>query len=201
MAIKYPSLQDYVNSPEEEIKNITSSFSDHVKLTNNAAYRPRLVFFDFFGDKIFGIVARSYVDETDFKSCIAEMMYSYSAVHAEACVLVLDSTYKSKDSKNVNNCLHCYFVGDKSAGVVFLPYTLNGKEVVWDTAQQSSKEIDLKDHDGVTQEMIELLYAYTHLDKPPFSINDLLSYYTSMHYQFRSFKNMNITYIDYSKSK
>lgn len=200
MVVKLAALQNYVNTPEEEIKNITSSFGDHVKLVGkDTPYRPRIVFYDFFGYKSFGIASRPYVDQSDYMTCIAEMMYAYSALSSEACVLVLDS-YITKNGQNVGNCLYCYFIGDKSAHMACLPYSYSNDEVVWDLSKQTSEEIDLKDHDGMTQQMVELLYAYSHLDKPPFSLSDLLSYYSSMNYQFRAFKNLKTPYIDFSKT-
>lgn len=200
MPIKLAALQDYVNNPEEEIKNITSSFSDHIKLVGkDTPYRPRIVFYDFFGNKSFGIAARPYADQTDYITCIAEMMYAYSALKAEACVLVLDS-FITKNGQNVGSCLYCYFIGDKSANVVCLPYSYSEDQVVWDLSKQTSEEIDLKDHDGMTQQMVELLYSYSHLDKTPFSLSDLLSFYSSVNYQFRSFKNLRTSYIDYTQS-
>jgi len=201
MTIKISALRSYTQDPEQEIKNITSSFSDHVKLTGkDTPYRPRLVFFDFFGEKSFGIVSRPYVDQTDYISSIAEMMYSYKSLEASACVLVLDS-FLIKDGKNVGSCLYCYFIGDESAHIVCLPYSHQDDQVVWDLSAQSSESIDLKHHDGVTQQMIELLYVYSHISTPPFQFSDLLSYYSLMGYQFRSFKNLNVSYIDYSKTK
>lgn len=201
MAIKLNSLTDYVNSPEEELKNITSSFADHVKLAGkDAIYRPRLVFFDFFGNKSFGIVARPYADQTDYMSCIAEMMYAYGALKSDACVLVLDS-FLVKNNERIGSCLYCYFIGDKSANVVCLPYNYSEDQVVWDLSKQTSQEIDLKNHDGMTQQMIELLYAFSHLETPPFSLSDLLSYYSSTNYQFKAFKDLKTSYIDYTKTK
>jgi hypothetical protein len=201
MLPKIDSLKNYVNNPEEELKNITSSFVDHVKMAGrDTSYRPRLVFFDFFGNKTFGIVARPYTDATDYMSCIAEMMYAYSALKSDACVLVLD-TFLLKNNERVGSCLYCYFIGDKSAHIVCLPYSYSEDQIVWDTPQSTFQEVDLKNHDGATQQMIELLYSFSHLDQPPFSLSDLLSYYSSVNYQFKAFRKLNISYIDYTKTK
>lgn len=201
MTLKMSALQAYVDSPEQEIKNITSSFSDHVKLAGkDTPYRPRLVFFDFFNKKSFGIVSRAYVDQTDFISSVAEMMYAYKSLDASACVLVLDS-FLLKDGKNIGNCLYCYFICDDSAHVVCLPYSYDNDQVVWDLSSQTSESIDLKHHDGITQQMIELLYVYSHIQNSPFQLSDLLSYYSSMGYQFKAFKNLKVSYIDYTKTK
>jgi len=201
MTIKMSTLDTYVNDPDQEIKNITSSFSQHVQLAGkDTPYRPRLVFFDFFGKKSFGIVSRSYVDQTDYISSIAEMMYTYKSLDASSCILVLDS-FLIKGNKNVGSCLYCYFINDDSAHMVCLPYSYNDNQVVWDLSAQDSQSIDLKDHDHTTQQMIELLYVYSHISNSPFRFSDLLSYYSSMGYQFKSFKNLNVSYIDYSKTK
>jgi hypothetical protein len=201
MGVNIKDIDPYVSNVEEELKNIRSSFSDHVKMAGKDSYRPRIVFFDFFGNKTFGVVSRPYVDQTDYITCIAEMMYSYSALDASSCVLVLDS-YLIKNGQNIGSCLHCYFVGDRTANVVTLPYIYNESgDVMWDESKDTSESIDLKDHDGITQQMVELLYAFSHIDTPPFKMNELLSYYSSLNYHFRSFKDLGISYIDYSQTK
>jgi hypothetical protein len=201
MAINTKDLDSYVSNSAEEIKNIRSSFSDHVKMAGKDNYRPRIVFFDFFGNKSFGIVSRPYADQTDYISCIAEMMYSYTALDSSSCVLVLDS-YLTKNKQNIGNCLYCYFVADKKASVVCMPYSYNDNgDVVWNESEDTSDTIDLKDHEGMTQQMVELLYTFSHIDDAPFKMNELLSYYSSMNYHFRSFKELGISYIDYSQAR
>lgn len=201
MGANLAELEKYVSNPEEELKNIRSSFGDHVKMAGKDSYRPRIVFFDFFGNKTFGIVSRPYIDQTDYIKCIAEMMYSYRALDSSASVLVLDS-YITKNNQNIGNCLYCYFVGDTTAHVICLPYSYSDDSTVsWHLDKETSESIDLKDHDGMTQQMVELLYAFSHIDTPPFKMNELLSYYSSMGYHFRSFKELGISYIDYSQSQ
>jgi hypothetical protein len=201
MSILVNDISSYTSDAEEELKNIRSSFSDHVKLAGKDTYRPRIVFFDFFGNKSFGIVSRPYNDHTDYVSSIAEMMYSYTSLDSNSCVLVLDS-YLTKNNQNIGNCLYCYFISNKHAHVVTLPYNYTDTgDVVWDDSQDKSESIDLDDHEGINQQMVELLYAFSHVESPPFKMNELLSYYSSMGYQFRSFKDLGINYIDYSQTQ
>lgn len=201
MSILVNDISLYASNAEEELKNIRSSFSDHVKMAGKDTYRPRIVFFDFFGNKSFGIVSRPYNDHTDYVSSIAEMMYSYTSLDSNSCVLVLDS-YLTKNKQNIGNCLYCYFVADKKASVVCMPYSYNDNgDVVWNESEDTSDTIDLKDHEGMTQQMVELLYTFSHIDDAPFKMNELLSYYSSMNYHFRSFKELGISYIDYSQAR
>lgn len=201
MSVNIKEIDAYVSDAEEELKNIRSSFSDHVKMAGKDSYRPRIVFFDFFGTKTFGIVSRPYADQTDYLASIAEMMLSYSALDASSCVLVLDS-YLVKNGQNVGSCLYCYFIGDRTAHVVCLPYSYNNtNDIIWDDSKETSESIDLKDHNGITQHMVELLYTYSHVETSPFKMNELLSYYSSKNYHFRSFKELGISYIDYAQTK
>jgi len=198
MSIVFDLLSVYCAKPEEEVKNITSSFSDHIKLVGkDTPYRSRLVFFDFFGHKLFGIASRPYVDYNDFISSIAEMMYSYKSCNANSCVLVLDS-FTVDNGQNVGNALYCYFISDDSAHILHLPYSYLDDQIIWDMNSRKSEQIDLKKADISTQQMIELLYVFSHLSNIPFQFSDLLSYYSSMGYQFKSFRNLNVSYIDYT---
>lgn len=199
MSDLYTSLKCYVEDPDIKVKSIVGSFDRHIStFGKDVSYKPRLVFFDFGGSESFGIVSRDYVDESDYVSSIAEMMYAFSALNATSCVLILDS-YITKGSQ-ISNCLYCYFISDDNAHVLCLPYSYNEDsnfQIVWDVSSRTVDAVDLKDHDGVTQAMIELLYVFSHVKHSPFQLPDLLSYYSSNGYQFKAFKNLNVSYISH----
>ena len=200
MEFKISQLEHFVNNPEEEIKNIRSSFGDHVKLVGTEKYRPRIVFYNFFGDKMFGVVSRPYVDETDYYSCLAEMMYSYSALDSKSCILVLDS-YLTKNNQNIGNALNCYFISSEKARIVSLPYKFEAERQVSWLPNSEITEIDMKSYSGPYSTMLELLYSFSHLDDAPFNMTELLSYYSSMGYLFRPFKELQVNYIEYKQKQ
>lgn len=196
--MKLTDLDHFVTNPEEELKNIRSSFSDHIKLNGKETYKPRIVFYNFFGDKLFGIVSRNYLDEVDFYSCLAEMMYCFPALDSKSCILVLDS-YMKKNNEVIGSALHCYFISEDHASVVSLPYSFEAdNNISWGTHGEIN-EIDMKSYTGPSQTLLELLYSFSHLDNSPFDMTELLSYYTSVGYHFRSFKELKISYIEHKQ--
>jgi len=198
--MNYSKIKSYVSNPEEEILSIKTSFEDHVSLTGKETYRPRIMFYNFFGDKLFGIVSRPYVDQTDYISSIAEMMYSYTALSASSAVIVLDSNI-TKNGSVIGNCLNAYLISSDTAHAVTLPYEHSSdNKVIWKSSEELIKEVDLNQNSTMPLEMLELSYAFSHIDEPPFSMSELLSYYTSMGFIFKPFKKLNYTYIDYSEN-
>lgn len=202
MTIKINELEHYCKSPEIQLKNVQEAFEQVMSLNDdpNPTYKPRLAVFDQSLELTFAIASRPYTGTTDYKSSIAEMLYSYEALDAHSCILVLDSHVKNNDDSVIGDCLNLYFMSSTACHVVQLMYSINNGTVTWNDDLHRFSQIDLKDHESVSQEMIEMLFVFTHLDHAPFNSQELFSFYSAQGYQFRSFKDLNITYVDFLKS-
>jgi len=198
--MNYSQIKSYVSNPEQEILSIKTSFEEHVSLAGKETYRPRVMFYNFFGEKLFGIVSRPYVDQTDYISSIAEMMYAYAALSASSSIIVLDSNI-TKNGNVIGNCLNSYLISSDKAHAITIPYEhLPDNKVTWKLSEEVIKEVDMSTNSGMPSEMLELSYAFSHIDEPPFSMSELLSYYTSMGFVFKAFRKLNYTYIDYTEN-
>ena len=197
MIIKLDELEHYCSSPEEQLRNIQLAFEQIVSLTpEDPTYRPRLALFDSSKELQIAISAKSYKGLTEYKSAIAEMLYAFSAFQAHACILVLDSHVKDND-KVIGECLNLYFISSEQCHIVQLMYSINNTDVIWLDSDHRFSQIDLKDHSSVSNEMVEMLFVFTHLDDSPFKPAELLSFYSHEGYQFRSFKELGISYVDF----
>lgn len=198
--MNYSQIKSYVSDPEQEISSLKASFEEHVSLAGKETYRPRIMFYNFFGEKLFGIVSRPYVDQTDYISSIAEMMYAYTGLSASAAIIVLDSNI-TKNGAVIGNCLNAYLISSDTAHALTIPYDHSSdNKVIWKSSEELIKKVDMNTNSGMPLEMLELSYAFSHIDEPPFSMSELLSYYTSMGFIFKAFKKLNYTYIDYAEN-
>jgi hypothetical protein len=195
MTVNYDSLSKYCEDPAKEIESLKQGFSQVISLSGSTSYRPRLGLFDKDQQRIIALASRPYSGLSDFKSSIAEMMYSYCAFEAKSCILVIDSIVT--DSNGNKDCLNLYFMSYDYCHVVQLMYTMENETVIWDESDVRCESIDLKDHAHISQDMIELLYIYIHIDESPFKPHELLSYYTSVGHQFREFKKLGVSYVDF----
>lgn len=191
-----PILESICLEPKQEISNIKKSYEEHLALNNNKTYKPRLVLFDYFRTKKFAISSKDYVDEQDFFVSISEMLHSYSAFYAASCILVLDSN--NKVNEHTTGSLVVYFVSDDICAILSLYYRQNQDNTIeWIDQLNTCEQIELKSKDTHINKVVELLFVYTHID-PPFTKNQLLSYYSIKKYKFKSFKNLNTSYINYN---
>lgn len=191
-----PILESICLEPKQEISNIKKSYEEHLALNNNKTYKPRLVLFDYFRTKKFAISSKDYVDEQDFFVSISEMLHSYSAFYAASCILVLDSN--NKVNEHTTGSLVVYFVSDDICAILNLYYRQNQDNTIeWIDQLNTCEQIELKSKDTHINKVVELLFVYTHID-PPFTKNQLLSYYSIKKYKFKSFKNLNTSYINYN---
>jgi len=200
MTIKINELEHYCNSPEVQLKNVQDAFEQIMSFSEDdqyPVYRPRLAVFDNSLELTFAIAARPYDGASDYKATIAEMLYSFQALEAHSCILVLDSHVKDNDDSLIGDCLNLYFMSSIYCHVVQLMYSIADGDITWHDDQYRFSQIDLKDHESVSQEMIEMLFVFTHLDNAPFTPQELFSFYSSQNYQFRSFKDLNINYVDF----
>lgn len=200
MIIDTKELESYCINPAEEIINIKELFAQIISLNpDNPTCKPRLALFDKHKKRIFAIAARDYSNATDFKSVIAEMLQSYATLNADSCILILDSHIKENDTIT-SDCLNVYFMSFDSCHCLQLLYTTDNGNVTWYDDSHRLKQIDLTDHESISQEMIEILFVFTHTKTATFSSRELLSYYTTCGYQFRSFKNLNVSYVDFTNA-
>lgn len=196
MTMNYDDLSIYCADPKQQLDELKEAFSRTISISGVGSYKPRLALFDRSKELKFVISARPYVDFTDFKCVIAEMLYSYSSFESKSCILVLDSEIKVDDIKK--DCLNLYLMNKNYCHNVQLLYEVKDDTVLWHDNDFRFQSIDLRDHEYSSQEMIEMLYVYIHLDSSPFLPHELLSYYSSQNYTFRSFKDLNISYVDFS---
>lgn len=192
----YLYLEQFCKEPREEVQNIKSSFEQYYSLSGRQPYRPKLILFDNFQNKKFGISSRQYDNQDDFFVSISEMLFSYSAFHAGSCIMVLDSSSTSYEDSS--GSLITYFASEDSAAVLNQEYKyVDDTTIQWRTSDEGYKEIDIKTGDA-TNKIVEMLFVYTHLESAPFTSSELLSYYSMKNYSFRSFKDLQTTYLDYS---
>jgi hypothetical protein len=197
MTIKFDELEHYCSAPEEQMNNIQYAFQQTVSLSDgHPLYKPRLALFNSDKELIFSISAKDYSGLTEYKSAIAEMLYSFSAFNSHSCILVLDSNVTEGD-KVIGDCLNLYFISSTSCHMVQLMYKIEASETTWLSHDHRFSSIDLKDHETVSHEMVEMLFVFTHLDSSPFTSRELLSYYSLNNYQFRSFKDFKTSYVDF----
>lgn len=200
MIIDTTELESYCINPAEEVDSIKGLFEQIVSLNpDNPTCKPRLALFDRYKEKIFAIAARDYSNVTDFKSVLAEMLQAYASFEAKSCILILDSHIKENDSIT-SDCLNIYFMSFDSCHCLQLLYTTNNGTVTWYDDSHRLKQIDLTDHESISQEMIEILFVFTHTKTATFAPRELLSYYTTCGYQFRPFKDLNVSYVDFTNA-
>ena len=205
LPINYKILENFCNEPEQEVQNIKSSFDKHVELAEGSTFRPKLMLFDYFKNKKFGLSSRQYVDLTDLYATVSEMMYSFSALSAYSCVLVLDTNLNTSDDSQQGGptgALVVYFASEDHAIVIKLYYSINESNVVtWFTNKDSFDEItieSLADESYRNNKILELLFIHTHIDSAPFSQPELLSYYSLKGYNFKPFRDLKTSYMDFS---
>ena len=196
-SINYTDLAVYCKKPKDEIANIRNSFSEHILLADKQTFRPKAVFFDYLGNKKFGLSSRPYNDVDDLYTVVSEMMYAYSGFDANSSILVLDSNLND-DGQDSSGALVIYFVSSENACSLKLYYKyLSDNTVEWLQSKDVYEEIDTKSKDS-TNRIIEVLFVHSHLDTAPFTKAELLSYYSMKGYNFRSFKDLKTSYLDYS---
>jgi hypothetical protein len=185
------------HNPNHIVSYLLQTFSEHLLLADKQTFRPKAVFFDYLGNKKFGLSSRPYNDIDDLYTVVSEMMYAYSGFNAGSSILVLDSNLND-DGQDSSGALVIYFVSSDSACCVKLYYKHSLENTIeWIESKDSHELIDTKSQDS-TNRIIEILFVHSHLDKPPFTKAELLSYYSMKGYNFRSFKDLKTSYLDYS---
>lgn len=192
-SINYKKLEVFCTDPKEEIENIRKSFQEHISLSDGSTYRPKVMFYDVFGNKKFALSSRKYSDVEDLYKTVAEMLYSYSAFSAGSCILVLDTSVSSNEG-----ALVLYVASDDAAYSYTMSYNYSkDSSFVWNYNKDIFTKLTMDDIKSYSK-IVESLFVFTHVEDPPFTASELLSFYSLKGYNFRSFKDIKINYVDYS---
>lgn len=167
--------------PQDEIFKIQKTFENTISKNGPDGFNSMLILCDSDYAPAFIAEPRPYTNKEDMYSAFAEMLFSFSAFNAAAFIMVNDTRMTVVESdlsvSLKKDALNIVFVDREAACTIILPYEVNEDDsVTWFTDKFTCSSME--EEDTATGRLVELYFVMSHLDKPPFTMNTLVNYYS-----------------------
>ena len=193
----------------QEIKNICPVIYEELlvlratleeNILHDCDYNPMITFFRSPDVRQIAIVPKPESEFSDTLARFAETLYLYSALNCTYAVISLSSELHDENQNKTSECMNVFLLEEDSAHMINMPYTLSGRTVNWLYDKFYSVNVSNHEYDGISKEMINMFYMFTHLEHPLYSVQELLSFLGMSGAGVHVFPGFNISYFAASPS-
>lgn len=185
MTIDYELLKPIYPEFEKEIAVLKSLVEQ--QLCNNRNYHPMVVFINGSDSKMIAITTPNLGKFDDMAYQISEIMQLYPALDAKSAIITLLSKVNTSDSITYDS-LNIFALSSDNAYILTLPFThTENNTFVWQENHFNlTNVVDMEtEHEGA--DFISMLFVFTHMPSPVFSVAEILSYLSHKGYIIQDF--------------
>ena len=191
-------IKDLCPVIDEELLVLRGTLEENVSHGYN--YRPMVTFFKFPDVRQCAVVPNPQVEFTDTLARIAEALYLYPALDSSYAVVSLLSELHDDDNNKTAECLNVFVLEEDSAHMINMPYTVSDKNVNWLYDKFSSVNVSNHEYEGISKEMINMFYMFTHLEHPLYTVQEVLSFLGISGAGVHVFPGVNVSYFSVAHS-
>ena len=197
MTLDLENIKETCSIIEDEISVLQQTLQEH--LINDHSYSPMITFFTSPDTRALAVVPPNQPSFQDTLVRMSEIFYIYSPLASHCCVISIDSTIKNDQGSDID-CFHVFVISEEQGYVIMLPYSKDSSNnLTWHSEDFTAQNILDTEFQGQTKEMINLFYTFTHLNSPPFTVNECLSYLSHVGAAILVFDSFKINYYNSEK--
>lgn len=161
------------------------------------SFHPMITFFAS-EDKVSAtVVVNSHPSFQDTLSRISEAMYLYPPLKAHAAMIAINSDIHDDNGNWLSSSLNVFTVCEEYAFITTMPYSVDeSRNVHWFTDQFETSNVLDKNFEGISKEMVNLFFMFTHIDSAPYTVQEVLSYLTYVGASINLQEEMPIAFYD-----
>jgi len=164
--------------------------------SRGAKYHPTITFFQDGKTRQVAVTILSQPTFSETLIRIAETLHLYPCLRSSCAVVSLDSTIQNTDNQSFD-CLQIFLISEYQGYIIQLPYTKNqDNTILWHTDQFQTENLLSTNFDGLTKDMINLFFTFTHLNAPTYTAHECLSYLSYSGAGIAVFDSLKIAYYD-----
>ena len=183
---------------DEELSVIRSVLEDSV--TNGESFAPMLTFFDSPTTRRIAVVTNVHQQFADTLVEISSALFLYSALNAHHATLCLHSDIQDDNGNKTAEAVNVFLISEDYGVLITMQYTLSNNTVTWLYDNFECVSIADAPFTGISKEMVNLLFMHSHMDKPPYTVQELLSYLSYSNAGIHQFGDSQVTYYQMSPS-
>lgn len=166
-------------------------------IKNSSSFAPMLTFFASSDKVSTTVVVNSYPSFEETLLRISEALYLYSPLNAHAVMVSINSDIHDDDGNYISSSLNTFTLSDAYAFITTMPYSVDDKlNVSWYTEKFETSNVLDKNFEGISKEMVNLFYMFTHVENSPYTVQEVLSYLTFVGATISIHENTPISFYD-----
>ena len=159
---------------EQELSVLRSVLEETVAA--GKSFCPMLTFFDSPTTRKIAVATKIHQDFGDTLSEISAALFLYSSINAHHATLCLHSDIQDDDGDKLSEAINLFLVSEDYGFMITMQYTVSNNTVTWLYDNFECISIVDAPFTGVSKEMVNMLFMHSHLEKPVYTVNELLSY-------------------------
>ena len=183
---------------EEELSVLRAVLENSV--TNGKSFSPMITFFSDPSTRTIATVTKVHEDFVDTLSHISSALFLYPALNAHHAIITLHSEIHDDDNNKTSDAINTFLISEDYGIIITMHYTVSNNTVTWLYDNFECVSIADAEFTGISKEMANMLFMYTHMEKPAYTVQELLSYLSYSGAAIHQFGEQKVTYYHMSHS-
>lgn len=188
-----PKIHDICSKADEEFDLLRMTLEQMI--SQNHSFNPMMTFFSARDKRSAALVIPPQSETVQTIARISECLYLYTPMRSHCVFITLPSDIDDDDGKFLSHSISTFLLSDECAFLKIMPYTIDSNnKVVWTTEKFETLNILEKNFQGLSKEMVNLFYMFTHLEDAPYTVQEVASYLTFVGIEVLFDKNLEVLY-------
>lgn len=183
---------------EDELGIIRSVLENSVN--TGKSFSPMLTFFDSPTTRKIAVVTTLHQEFIDTLSEVSAALFLYSSLNAHHATVSLHSEIHDDDGNKTAEAVNVFLISEDYGIIITMQYTLSNNTVTWLYDNFECVSIADAPFTGISKEMANLLFMHSHMDKPVYTVTELLSYLSYSNVAIHQFGDTPVTYYQMSQN-
>jgi len=194
----YSQLDDFTSDPQEHVKMLMRTFEKTVEHHGPDSFTPMCIYLDHSDNLMMTITCRPWSDKDDMYKAFSEMLFAFGALECKCLIFANDvriTKYEPKEphskTAEAQDAINVSFISKESSALVSVPYSVKDKNVLeWHLEHALISPLSKENPTELYQgDMVELFYVMSHIDTSPFTMAQLVNYYSLKGFNYQLAKD------------
>lgn len=182
---------------EEELSILRSVLENNI--SNEKNFSPMLTFFSDPTTRKLAVVTKIHDNFIDTLSHISSALFLYPAINAHHAIVSMYSEIHDDDGNKTAEAINSFLISEDYGIIITMQYTVSNNTVTWLYDNFECVSISDAPFTGISKEMANMLFMYTHMEKPVYTVQELLSYLSYSGAAVHQFGEQKVTYYHMSE--
>lgn len=165
--------------------------------SKSSVFHPIINFFDSDNQRLATVVVHSQSTFDSTLCRMAEALYLYPSLASSSAIIALVGDMLDDDGNHTHSVLSAFTITEDYGYVTSMPYSIDSSNnITWMTDQFESTNVLDKHFEGVSKEMLNMFYMFSHMERGPYTVHELATYLTFVGTSVQFSDKIKVSYYD-----